>query len=38
MWNRFLFAAFIVIVFSSCEDSMILKSEKKMKEDIQGPG
>jgi len=36
MWNRLLFAALIIIVFSSCEDSMILKSEKKMKEDIQG--
>jgi len=36
MWNRFLVAAFLVIIFSSCEDSMILKSEKKMKDDIQG--
>jgi hypothetical protein len=36
MWYRFLIAVFIVAVFSSCEDNMILKSEKKMKSDIQG--
>jgi hypothetical protein len=36
MWNRLLVAFFMIVLFSSCEESMILKSEKKMKEDLQG--
>jgi hypothetical protein len=33
---RFLLAVGVILTFSACEDSMFLKSEKKMKEDIQG--
>jgi hypothetical protein len=36
MWYRFLSAALILLVFASCEDSMVLKSEKKMEADLQG--
>ena len=36
MWYRALLVFMITLIFSSCEESMILKSEKKMKEDIQG--
>lgn len=34
--KRFLPYVLIALVFASCEDSMFLKSEKKMKEDLQG--
>jgi len=30
------FAFFSVVLFSSCEDNMILRSEKKMKKELQG--
>lgn len=33
---RILLAAGILLIFSACEDSMFLKSEKKMKDDLQG--
>ena len=33
---RILLAAGILLTFSACEESMFLKSEKKMKDDIQG--
>ena len=36
MRNRIILAFITLIAFSSCEDSMFLKSEKKMKEDLQG--
>lgn len=36
MRYRILLAFLGFLIFSSCEESMILKSEKKMKEDIQG--
>lgn len=36
MLNKIFLFAMAVVVFSSCEDSMVLKSEKKMKKDLQG--
>ena len=33
---RFLLALGVIITFSACEDSMFLKSENKMEDDIQG--
>ena len=36
MRYRILLAFLGFLIFSSCEESMLLKSEKKMKEDIQG--
>jgi hypothetical protein len=34
--KRLLTILFAALIFASCEDSMFLKSEKKMKEDLQG--
>ena len=36
MLQRIFPLVLVILIFSACEESMILKSEKKMKEDIQG--
>ncbi len=36
MWKRFILFGILAVILSSCEDNMILRSEKKMKEELQG--
>jgi len=36
MWKRLFLFGILAVILSSCEDNMILRSEKKMKEELQG--
>lgn len=36
MWKRLFLFGSLIVILSSCEDSMVLRSEKKMKKEIQG--
>ncbi len=36
MWKRLFLFGILAVILSSCEDNMVLRSEKKMKEELQG--